>query len=98
MKTALILFFCISVCLSPSCSNAEADKAKPADPPSAAAQFWEGLKNDWKQIGRDTKNSGEKIGRTVSGEVKQVPEDVRKGFEETKRDFKKLTGQSESDN
>lgn len=94
MKSILLGFLLIFAILMSSPSAAASDSNKTADSQSSWSRFWHGVADDWKKIGNDTKESGTQAGRAVKEEIKDVPENFRKGFEEAKDDFKNGTGSS----
>jgi len=89
----LILLLTLAVAaVSPAVAGSDAPT--PANQPSAWSRFWKGVAADWRNIGKDAKESGAAAGRAAKKEIKQLPANFRKGFEEVKEDFKKATGSS----
>lgn len=94
MKSILLGSLLIFAILMASSSAATSDSENMANNQSAWSRFWHGVADDWKKIGNDAKESGTQAGRTVKDEIKDVPENFRKGFEEAKEGFKNGTGSS----
>lgn len=84
------LFIFAILAASPSAAGSDTDNT--ADHPSVWSRFWQGIADDWRKIGKDTKESGTEAGRTVKEEFQNLPENFRKGIEEAKEDFKNGTG------
>jgi hypothetical protein len=97
MKWITLIVSLIVVSLSASTSIAGSQKKETADQPVTWNRVWHDIKDDCQQIGKDVKSSGTAAGREVSEELKSLPDNFRKGMEETKRDFKKLTGTNQSE-
>ena len=94
MKSILLGFILLFTILTASSSTATSDSENTANGQSAWSRFWHGVADDWKKIGNDAKESGTQAGRTVKDEIKEVPENFRKGFEEAKESIKNGTGSS----
>ena len=50
-----------------------------ASQPSAWTRFWQGVGNDWRQIGKDIKESGVKVGKGAKSAFQQMPQDFKEG-------------------
>ena len=58
---------------------------------------WQEFKNDWKQIGDGAKETGVAIGDSIKREVQEMPENMRRGYEETKKEVEAMTGSGSED-
>ena len=91
MKTIPLILLLTLTVVAASPAAAGPDAAKPANQPSAWSHFYKGVAADWKKVGKDAKESGIAAGRAIKKEFQQMPSNFRKGFEETKKRFKKAT-------
>jgi hypothetical protein len=99
MKSVLLSMMIIAAVQAASLSLAQSEAPSDADQtigqPSAWNQFWQGVADDWKKIGKEAKESGTLAGRTIKDEFKEFPKNFRKGVEDAKEDFKNSIGSPE---
>lgn len=92
MKKMLVLIsVAVITVVVASPSLAGSDEKKNAVKPVQTNGFWHKFKADWQEIGKNMKDTGVHIGQTFKHEFKEMPQNIRNGYKEAKKDLQKVT-------